>query len=145
MSLDGLCMHVEETDVLPAHVMNNTAHPYLFLAIFFVAAIGFAVVPLILARVWAKRFSPAKPGAQKNATYECGLEAKGDVAIRFRPEYYLYAILFLVFDVEVVFLMPFAAAFTQLSGGACLAMVIFLVLLIDGLVWAMAKGILRWR
>ena len=53
------------------------AHPYLFLVVFILAAAGFALVPLLLARLWALKFSPAKPGDQKNATYECGLEAKG--------------------------------------------------------------------
>ena len=69
---------------------------------------GFALVPLVLAWVWAKTFSPAKPGRDKNAIYECGLESKGDAWVQFRSEYYLYAIIFLIFDVETIFLVPFA-------------------------------------
>lgn len=120
-------------------------HPYLFLVLFIVAAVGFAVVPLLLARWWALKYSPAKPGAQKNATYECGLEAKGDPLICFRSEYYLYGIIFLIFDVETVFLLPFAVAFTSLSVGAFIAMMVFVFLLVEGLAWAWVKGMLVWR
>ena len=110
-----------------------------------IAAIIFAVTPLLLAWLWAKKFSPRKPGVQKSAIYECGLEAKGDAWIQFRSEYYLYAIIFLVFDVETIFLLPFAVAFTGLPIGAFVAIMIFLLLLVEGLVWAWAKGILTWR
>ena len=124
--------------------MNASYHPYLFLAVFAVVALLFPLTPLLLARLWAVFFSPPKPGEQKNATYECGLEAHKDARIQFRSEYYLYAILFLVFDVEVVFLVPFAVAFTHLSAGAALAMLVFVFLLVEGLVWAWMKGVLRW-
>jgi NADH-quinone oxidoreductase subunit A len=119
--------------------------PYLVVGVFLVAAVVFAVAPLLLAWLWAKRFSPQKPGEQKNATYECGLEAKGDALIRFKSEYYLYGIIFLIFDVETVFLLPFAVAFTGLSVGAFLAMMVFVLLLLEGLVWAWMKGVLSWR
>ncbi len=120
-------------------------HPYLFLAVFLAVAIIFPLVPLALARLWAMRFAPGKPGPDKNAIYECGLESKGDAWIQFRPEYYLYGIIFLVFDVETIFLLPFAVAFTSLSVGAFLAMMAFLLLLVEGLLWAWQKGILNWR
>jgi len=118
--------------------------PYQFLAIFLGIALIFPLVPLALAWIWAKRFSGSKPGNIKNATYECGLESKGDARMRFRSDYYLYGIVFLVFDVEVLFLLPFAVAFMDLSIGACLAMLVFLLLLVEGLVWAWKKGILNW-
>ena len=120
-------------------------HPYLFLVVFIVAAAGFALAPLALATLWAKKFSPPKPGPDKNATYECGLEAKGDTLIRFKAEYYLYGIIFLIFDVETIFLLPFAVAFTGLSVGAFVAMMIFVLLLVEGLAWAWVKGVLAWR
>ena len=119
--------------------------PYLFLTLFALAALGFAVMPLLLARVWAIKFSPAKPGPTKNATYECGLQAQGDAWIQFKAEYYLYGIIFLVFDVEAIFLLPFAVAFTDLPLGAFLAILVFVFLIVEGLVWAWAKGILNWR
>ena len=113
------------------------------IAILMIAAVGFAVTPLVMAWLWSKKFSPRKPGPVKNATYECGLESN-DGFLRFRPEYYLYAIVFLIFDVEAIFLLPFAVAFTGLTVGASIAMLIFLLLLVEGLVWTWRKGVLNW-
>lgn len=119
-------------------------HPYLFLVIFMAAAAAFALAPLALAKLWALKFSPAKPGEQKQATYECGLESKGDALVQFKSHYYLYGIIFLIFDVETVFLLPFAVAFTGLSVGAFVAIMIFVLLLVEGLAWAWLKGVLTW-
>jgi len=119
--------------------------PYSFIVVLFLCALAFALLPLGLALLWGRLFSPGKPGPQKNAIYECGLESKGDAWIPFRAEYYLYGILFLVFDVEIVFLLPFAVAFSGLPTGAIIAMLIFVLLLVEGLAWAWAKGILDWR
>ena len=120
-------------------------YPCLFLVVFTLAATGFALAPLAMAALWARKFSPPKPGPDKNATYECGLVSKGDTLIRFKVEYYLYAIIFLIFDVETLFLLPFAVAFTGLSVGAFVAMIIFVLLLVEGLAWAWMKGLLTWR
>ena len=117
----------------------------LLLSVFIVLAILFALTPLLLARLWAKRFAPAKPGPDKNAIYECGLQSRGDAWIQFRAEYYLYGLIFLVFDVETIFLLPFAVAFSQLPAGALLAMAVFLLLLIEGLAWAWMKGVFTDR
>lgn len=125
--------------------MQPESSPYLFIVLLLVASLAFALVPLGLARLWAKQFSPAKPGEQKQSLYECGLESKGDAWVRFRPEYYLYAIVFLIFDVETVFLLPFAVSFGGLSAGAFLAMMVFILLLAEGLVWAWSKGVLAWK
>lgn len=119
--------------------------PYLALTILFLAALGFGLAPLGLAWLWAWLYSPQKRNSIKNAIYECGLESKGDAWVQFRPAYYLYAILFLVFDIEAIFLLPFAVAFTGLGVGACLAMLFFVLLLIEGLAWAWMKGILEWE
>ena len=82
--------------------MTGDSHPYLFILLLLAGAVLFCLVPLGLGWLWARRFSPRKPGSQKNATYECGLESKGDAWVQFRSEYYLYAIIFLIFDVEAV-------------------------------------------
>jgi NADH:ubiquinone oxidoreductase subunit 3 (subunit A) len=119
--------------------------PYLFMLVMLAAAVVFALAPLGLAWLWARKFSPRKPGPGKNAIYECGLESKGDAWVQFRSEYYLYAIIFLIFDVEVIFLLPFAVAFGGLTPGAFIAMMVFLLLLVEGLVWAWQKGVLTWR
>jgi NADH:ubiquinone oxidoreductase subunit 3 (subunit A) len=132
-------------DLLPQVFMNQPLPgPYLPIVVLAIAAAGFALSPLALAWLWAKKYSPRKPGPYKNTTYECGLESKDDALIQFRPEYYLYAIIFLIFDVEVIFLLPFAVAFTGLSLGPSIAMMVFLLLLVEGLVWAWQKGILTW-
>src|SRR6266576_5569954 len=116
--------------------MQADYSPYLLIVILLFGAAAFAFTPLVLAWLWAKKFSPRKPGKDKNAIYECGLESKGDAWVQFKSEYYLYAIIFLIFDVETIFLLPFAVAFTGLAAGAFIAMMVFLVLLVEGLVWA---------
>ena len=122
-----------------------TVSPYPFLVLFLAIAVAFPVALLGVARLWARLFQPPKPSAIKNAVYECGLESKGDSWIQFKAHYYLYAILFLIFDVEVLFLLPFAVAFVDLPVGALLAMLVFLILLAEGLVWAWQRGHLEWR
>ncbi len=117
---------------------------YRSIVILMIAAVGFAISPLVMAWLWAKKFSPRKPGLVKNATYECGLVSQGDAWIQFRAEYYLYAIVFLIFDVEAIFLLPFAVAFSNLTLGASIAMLIFVLLLAEGLVWAWQKRVLVW-
>jgi NADH:ubiquinone oxidoreductase subunit 3 (subunit A) len=123
----------------------NELGPGMLVALLALVAVLFALLPLSLAWLWARFVSPQKPGPVKNATYECGLEAKGDAWIQFRPHYYLYAIIFLVFDVETIFLFPFAVAFTGLPVGGFVAMLIFLLLLVEGLAWAWQKGALQWE
>ena len=120
-------------------------NPYLLISLLLLGAIAFALTPLGLAYLWAKKFSPPKPGPAKNAIYECGLESKGDAWIQFKAEYYLYAIIFLIFDVETIFLLPFAVSFSALPVGAFLAMMVFLLLLVEGLAWAWQKGVLTWK
>lgn len=125
-------------------MMQAALSPYTFIILFIAVALAFALVPLALAWLWSKTFSPRKPGRDKNAIYECGLESKGDAWVQFRSEYYLYGIIFLVFDVETIFLLPFAVAFPVLPLGAFIAMVIFVLLLVEGLAWAWQKGVLTW-
>jgi NADH-quinone oxidoreductase subunit A len=122
-----------------------TTSPYFSLAVLFVAALGFGLTPLALAWLWRRLLAPPKPNAIKNAIYECGLESKGDAWVQFRSAYYLYGIIFLIFDVEAIFLLPFAVAFTGLDLAACAAMLVFVLLLVEGLAWAWAKGVLAWE
>jgi NADH-quinone oxidoreductase subunit A len=119
--------------------------PYSFLALFALAAVVFALAPLAIAWLWARAFSPRKPGRVKNANYECGLESQATGWMQYQSHYYLYGIVFLIFDVETVFLLPFAAVFKGLSAGACMAMLIFILLLAEGLVWLFAKGVLAQK
>lgn len=122
-----------------------TPHPHAFLALFLAVAVAFPLILLGVARLWFRFFQPARPGLLKQSTYECGVEPTGDSWIQFKAHYYLYAIMFLIFDVEVLFLLPFAVAFTELSTGAWLAMLIFIFLLAEGLIWAWHRGHLEWK
>ncbi|MCX6937645.1 MAG: NADH-quinone oxidoreductase subunit A [Verrucomicrobia bacterium] len=123
--------------------MND--HPYAFLALFAGVALAFPLILLGVAQLWVRCFQAAKPGPMKNTTYECGLASSGDSWIQFKAHYYLYAILFLIFDVEVLFLLPFAVNFTHLPAGALVAMLVFMLLLAEGLVWAWHRGHLDWK
>lgn len=119
--------------------------PHHVVLVFAAMAMSMGLVPLALAAAWARLFSPKKEGPEKNSNYECGLATGGDPGNYQSVDYYLYAIVFLVFDVESVFLIPFATAYSGLSMGAVLAMAAFLLLLAEGLVWAWIKGLLSWH
>jgi len=121
-----------------------TQHPYVFLGMFLAVAAAFPLTLLAVARLWFRLFQPARPGAVKNDTYECGLAPTGDSWIQFKAHYYLYAIVFLIFDVEVLFLLPFAVTFTALPTGALVAMLVFILLLAESLLWAWHRGYLEW-
>lgn len=120
-------------------------NPYVFIVLFGAVAVIFPLLPLALAWLWRRFFQPPKPGLQKNATYECGMESLGEAQVQFRSQYYLYCIIFLIFDVEAIFLIPFAVSFSGLPLGAFIAILVFLFLLIEGLVWAWSKGCLEWE
>src|SRR5438093_13295685 len=121
-----------------------TPDPYFFIIIFVGVALVFPLLPLALAWLWRRFFQPPKPGAGKNAIYECGVESLGEAQVQFRSQYYLYCIIFLMFDVEAVFLVLFAVAFTGLSVGVFIAIFVFFLLLIEVLVWSLIKGCLDW-
>ena len=118
---------------------------YAFIGLLSAVAIGLGVAPLILARFVA----PKKPGQSKQAPYECGLESTGDPWVQFRVQYYIYALLFVIFDVEVVFIYPWAVVWRELTpllGPLVLVeMVVFLAILGVGLVYAWKKGVLEWE
>lgn len=116
-------------------------YQYFFIGLFVIFAITFPVLPIILAHFVA----PKKPSAIKNATYECGLEAEGDPWIQFRIQYYIYALIFVIFDVETVFIYPWAVAFKQLGLFAFIEMILFIAILSIGLVYAWRKKFLEWE
>mgnify|MGYP000848968898 CR=1 FL=1 len=88
---------------------------------------------------------PRRPNPIKNETYESGVETIGDTWIQFRAQYYLLGLVFLIFDVEVIFLFPIAVAFQNLSFFAVLATVTFVLILILGLFLEWRKGALDWK
>ncbi len=114
---------------------------YLFIGVFFVLAIIFPAAPILLA--WVLR--PKKPNALKNETYECGIETVGDTWVQFKVQYYIFALVFVVFDVETLFLLPWAVAYDAISLYMVLEMVLFILILAAGLVYAWRKGVLEWQ
>ena len=108
---------------------------------FVLFAVVFPLLPILLARVVA----PKKPSPVKNAVYECGLESTGDSWIQYRVQYYIYALIFVIFDVETVFIYPWAVAFKQLGLFAFVEMALFIGILAVGLVYAWRKKILEWQ
>jgi NADH-quinone oxidoreductase subunit A len=126
--------------------MTPSEHPYAFIALYVAVAFAFPLLLLAVTWLWRAFFQPQKANAIKNNTYECGLEVTPAPPVQFKAHYYLYALLFLVFDVEVLFLLPFAAALTpQVPVTALLAMLVFILLLVEGLVWAWHRGHLEWK
>lgn len=88
---------------------------------------------------------PKRPDPIKNATYESGVETIGDTWVQFKAQYYLIGLIFLIFDVEVIFLFPIAVAFQQLSLFGVLAAVTFVIILLLGLLLEWRKGALEWE
>jgi NADH-quinone oxidoreductase subunit A len=116
-------------------------NPWVFVFIYTVCAIGFALLPIVLAKVLA----PKKPGQNKQEPYECGVRPSGDSWIQFKSQYYIYALAFLVFDVEIAFLYPWAIAFQRVGWLALIEVVLFLVILGGALFYAWKKQDLKWE
>ncbi len=113
---------------------------YLFVGLLIFAAVGFALAPLVVVRLVA----PRKQSLAKSDIYECGVRTHGETWVRFRIQYYIFALMFVVFDIETVFLYPWAISYAGLGVFALIEMVVFLVILSVGLIYAWAKGVLRW-
>jgi NADH:ubiquinone oxidoreductase subunit 3 (subunit A) len=113
---------------------------WIYIGLFLVIGIIVPVVPLLIARF----ISPRKPNPIKQSTYECGIETVGDSWVQFKVQYYIFALVFLVFDVETVFLFPWALTLNQLPLFVTLEGVLFIGILVAGLVYAWRKGMLEW-
>lgn len=123
------------------------AKEFLTVAIFLIVGIGFVAVTLIASSL----FRPHRPSKQKLGTYECGEVPAGPAWLQFRVGYYIYALIFLIFDVEAVFIYPWAAQLKHFKATPGLAlfclvdMLIFVGVLAVGLVYAWKKGVLEWK
>ena len=107
------------------------------------ALTGFGLVALAL---WlARMISPRSFNPQKGEAYECGIPTRGESMSQFKVGYYLYAILFLMFDVETVFLFPWAVRMRELGVDGLLSIAVFFGILVLGLVYAWRKGALEWK
>lgn len=107
------------------------------------ALTGFALVALAL---WiAGLISPRSYNLEKGEAYECGIPTRGESMAQFKVGYYLYAILFLMFDVECVFLFPWAVRVRELGAEGLVCIAVFFSILVLGLVYAWRKGALQWK
>ena len=113
---------------------------WVYIGVFLIVAI---VVPLVAVLI-PVFIAPKKPSTRKEEIYECGIETKGNIRIQFKSQYYIYALIFLIFDIETIFLFPWAVALGNLPLFAVVEGVIFIVILFAGLVYAMRKGVLAW-
>jgi NADH-quinone oxidoreductase subunit A len=114
---------------------------YLPILIFLAMGAVFGVVPVILGRLVA----PHRPDSDKNSPYECGFEAFEDSRMKFDVRYYLVAILFIIFDLEIAFLFPWAVVLKQIGMFGFMAMVVFLTILVVGFIYEWKKGALEWE
>jgi NADH-quinone oxidoreductase subunit A len=113
---------------------------WLFIGIFFIVALILPAVPIFLAQL----LNPKRPNKMKREAYECGVETVGDAWVQFKVQYYLYALVFLIFDIEMLFLFPWAVAYNQLGLFALVAMAGFVGILGVALIYAWRKGALEW-
>lgn len=111
-----------------------------FIGIFLLLSPIFPAAPVILQHF----LGPRKPNPLKQSTYECGIETVGESWLQFKVQYYIFALVFVVFDIEAVFLFPIAAAYDQLTLFAVFEVAIFVVILGAGLAYAWRKGALEW-
>ena len=114
---------------------------YLPILVFLVMGIMFGVVPVIAGFL----LGPRKPDAAKLSPYECGFEAFEDSRMKFDVRYYLVAILFIIFDLEIAFLFPWAIILNEIGMFGFIAMIVFLTILVIGFIYEWKKGALEWE
>ena len=113
---------------------------WIFIGIFLLLAPIFPAMALLIPRLIA----PRKPNPLKSETYECGIETYGETWVQFKAQYYIFALVFLIFDIEIVFLFPWAVAFDQLPLFPVMDGVLFILILVVGLLYTWRKGVLEW-
>jgi NADH-quinone oxidoreductase subunit A len=114
---------------------------YFPVLLFFVISAGVGIALIVVGNV----FAPRRPEAEKASPYECGFEAFEDARMQFDVRYYLLAILFIIFDLEIAFVFPWATVFSSLGPGGLVEMGIFIFLLVLGFVYVWKKGALEWE
>ena len=122
-------------------LLNVYQNSYMIVAIFLFIGIILPIVALTLGRF----LRPHKPEEAKYTTYESGIEPFHDSRIQFNLGYYIFALMFVIFDVETIFLYPWAVAYDKLGIFALIEMLIFVIMLVIGLVYAWKKKVLKWN
>ena len=111
------------------------------IGIFLIGGFVFALMAILMNWI----LGPRNPGREKEKTFECGLDTQGPTWVQFKAGYFMYALIFAAFDVETVFLYPWAVAFKSLGLFALCEMIIFIAILTIGLWYAWKKGALEWK
>jgi NADH-quinone oxidoreductase subunit A len=124
-----------------AEVLRIVLAQYWPILIFLAVAAGLGLVLLAIGFIAA----PRNPQAEKDAPYECGFEPFEDARLKFDVRYYLVAILFIIFDLEIAFLFPWAVVFAKIGAIALVEMALFLLLLVVGFIYVWKKGALEWE
>ena len=114
---------------------------YFPILLFLIVGLAVGVAPLVLGKLLA----PSHPDAEKLSPYECGFEAFEDARMKFDVRYYLVAILFILFDLEIAFLFPWAAVINDIGFAGFVSMMVFLAILTVGFVYEWMKGALEWE
>ena len=114
---------------------------YFPILLFIIVGVAVGVVPMVLGRLLA----PNRPDPEKLSPYECGFEAFEDARMKFDVRYYLVAILFILFDLEIAFLFPWAVVLNEIGLAGFLAMMLFLAILVVGFIYEWMKGALEWE
>jgi len=114
---------------------------YLPVLLFILVGVGVGVAPQLLGAL----LGPRRPDAAKNSPYECGFEAFEDARMKFDVRYYLVAILFILFDLEIAFLFPWAVSLQEVGMTGFLTVMLFLAILVVGFVYEWKKGALDWE
>jgi NADH-quinone oxidoreductase subunit A len=131
----------ENRDVHPSNKETHVLNAYVPIALFLAVAAGVGIALMVLGRL----LGPQRPGAEKLSPYECGFVAFEDAHMQFDVRYYLIAILFIAFDLEIAFVFPWAVVFRDLGFMGLVEMGIFLGLLLMGFIYAWKKGALEWE
>jgi NADH-quinone oxidoreductase subunit A len=118
---------------------------YLPVLLFILVGVAVGVIPQVLGWVLSGAIGARKPDAAKNSPYECGFEAFEDARMKFDVRYYLVAILFILFDLEIAFLFPWAVALKEIGPTGFWAMMVFLGILVVGFIYEWKKGALDWE
>lgn len=121
--------------------MTQYFQDYITVAIF----AGFGILLVLLAVGVSALLQPRKPNASKSQAYECGMDPVGGGWSQTQIRFYIYGLLFLIFDVEAVFIFPWAVRLESLGAFALVEMAIFIVILLGGLVYALRKGVMEWE
>ena len=118
---------------------------YFPILMFILVGLAFGVAPLVLGGVLTRLLGVHKPDPEKLSPYECGFEAFEDARMKFDVRYYLIAILFILFDLEIAFLFPWAVVLREIGFFGFISMMLFLAILVVGFIYEWMKGALEWE